>query len=254
MLGNVIKYGAIALLSYALLCTALFFFQRSLLYFPRKRSLSDPKSTLQFKVPGADLVITIKENEGPDAILYFGGNGEDVSMNLPSFSAKFPNHAIYLMHYRSYGGSTGKPTEELLSNDALALFDTIHKKHAKVMLIGRSLGSGLAIAVAAQRPASSLIMITPYDSILEIAASQFRIFPVKWLLLDKYESWRYAPDIKIPTLLIMAEFDEIIPASNTKKLHDAFAPGIANLQIIPGTSHNSVSSSPKYLELIQSMH
>jgi uncharacterized protein len=51
----------------------------------------------------------------------------------------------------------------------------------------------------------------------------------------------------------MAEFDEIIPASNTKKLHDAFAPGIAALQIIPGTYHNSVSSSPKYLELIQSM-
>ncbi|MEI6686361.1 MAG: hypothetical protein WCN64_09500, partial [Planctomycetota bacterium] len=96
MLGNVIKYGAIALLSYALLCTALFFFQRSLLYFPRKRSVSDPKSTLHFKVPGADLVITIKENKGPDAVLYFGGNGEDVSMNLPSFSAKFPNHAIYL--------------------------------------------------------------------------------------------------------------------------------------------------------------
>ncbi len=99
------------------------FFKDRCFTFPEKDHVSDPKSTLQFKVPGADLVITIKENEGPDAILYFGGNGEDVSMNLPSFSAKFPNHAIYLMHYRSYGGSTGKPTEELLRNDALALFD-----------------------------------------------------------------------------------------------------------------------------------
>ncbi len=253
MLGNVIKYGAIALLSYTLLCTALFFFQRSLIYFPRNRSISDPKATLHFKLPDADLVVTMKDNQGPDAILYFGGNGEDVSINLPSFSAKFPSHAIYLMHYRSYGGSTGKPTEELLRNDALALFDYIYKKHAKVVVIGRSLGSGLAISVASLRPASSLIMITPYDSILNIAASRFQLFPVSWLLLDKYESWKYAPDIKVPTLLIMAEFDEIIPASNTKNLLEAFAPGIAKLKIIPGASHNSISSSPKYLELILSM-
>jgi uncharacterized protein len=253
MVGNVIKYGAIVLLSYTLLCVALFFFQRSLIYFPRSRAISDPKATLHFKVPDADLVVTMRDHEGPDAILYFGGNGEDVSMNLPSFSAKFPNHAIYLMHYRGYGGSTGNPTEEHLRGDAIALFDYVHKRHSKVVVIGRSLGSGLAISVASLRPAASLIMITPYDSILNIAADRFSIFPIGWLLLDRYESWRYAPDVKVSTLLIMAEFDEIIPASNTKKLLEAFAPGIANLKIIPGTSHNSISSSPAYLELIQSM-
>ena len=62
-------------------------------------------------VEGADLVVTVRAHPGPKAILYFGGNGEDVSLNLQSFSEAFPDYAVFLMHYRGYGGSTGSASE-----------------------------------------------------------------------------------------------------------------------------------------------
>jgi len=68
----------------------------------------------------------MRPKDGPGALIYFGGNAEDVSLNMRSFSAGFPESAIYLLHYRGYGGSTGKPSEGALFADALTLFDEVH--------------------------------------------------------------------------------------------------------------------------------
>jgi len=155
------------------------------------------------------------------------------------------------MHYRGYGGSTGTPSEAALKQDAVALFDKVHAEHPNIALVGRSLGTGVAIHLASQRPASRLILVTPYNSIVEIAAAQFPWIPVKWFLLDKYESWRYAPQIRIPTLLLAAEYDEVIPAASTDALSTHFTKGVASLVIVPGVMHNTISASPKYLEFIR---
>ena len=74
-------------------------------------------------------------------------------------------------------------------------------------MAGRSLGSGVAVRLASQRPASRLILITPYDSLQDLATAQFPFVPVKWLLRDKFESWRYAARITVPTLIVAAEHD-----------------------------------------------
>ena len=245
--------GMVLLLGYLALCAGMFFFQRNLLYFPRARTLTGPEVTLKLQVPGAELVITNRDANSPNAILYFGGNGEDVSANLPSFSIAFPNHAIYLAHYRGYGGSSGTPSEEFIQQDALSLFDQVVSKHDKVAVIGRSLGSGVAIQVAAKRPASALILVTPFFSIQEIAARRFPFLPVGALLIDKFESWKYAEAISMPTLLIAAEWDEVIPKSSTDRLFERFEKGMATLEVIPGTNHNNISSNPRYLPMIQSM-
>ncbi len=201
----------------------------------------------------AALVVTARQTAGPKAIIYFGGNGEDVSPNLPSFSQAFPAHALYLLHYRGYGGSTGSPTEAALQSDALALFDHVSKMHSDVVVVGRSLGSGVAVWVASQRPVSRLILVTPYNSIQELAAQRFPWFPVSWLLTDKFESWKYAARVTAPTLLISAEHDEVIPKASTEQLHAHFRNGAAVLKMLPGTSHNTVSLHPDYLSLFQSM-
>jgi uncharacterized protein len=80
------------------------------------------------------------------------------------------------------------------------------------VVIGRSLGSGVAIHVASERRVERLLLVTPYDSLLKIAAGQFRYFPLTWLMLDKFESWRYAPKVTAPTQLIAAQYDEVIPS------------------------------------------
>jgi pimeloyl-ACP methyl ester carboxylesterase len=243
-----ILLAQIAVVCYAAACLALYTFQRSLIYFPQPKSFGDAACTMRLRVEGAQLNITVRPHPGPKALIYFGGNAEDVSANLASFSTAFPDHALYLMHYRGFGGSTGKPTEKLLHQDAAALFDKVHGEHPDVALVGRSLGSGVAIRLATVRPASRLVLVTPYDSIEGIAAKQFPYFPVRWLLTDKFASIRYAPAIRVPTLILQAEHDDVIPADSTARLYAAFAPGTASLVVIRGVGHNSLSDTTQYLE------
>lgn len=242
---------SIALVLYAGACIALFVFQRSLIYFPQPRLFGGAADTMIVHAAGADLVVSVCPRAGPKALLYFGGNAEDVSASLASFAGAFPDYAIYMLHYRGYGGSSGKPSEEALHADARALFDKVRVDHPEIAVIGRSLGSGVAVRLATERPASRLVLVTPYDSIQEIAARQFPYFPVRSLLTDQFESWRDAPAIRIPTLLLQAEHDEVIPSASTERLYAAFGPGIASRVVIRDVGHNTISNTAGYLNAIR---
>ncbi|AYC31595.1 hypothetical protein D3880_03935 [Pseudomonas cavernae] len=250
MSRTLVSLFALVAVLYLGLCAALFVFQRALIYHPQPRAIGAPATLLKLSVADADVLVSVRPHDGPNALIYFGGNAEDVSLSLPTFSQAFPDHAIYLLHYRGYGGSSGSPSEDSIQRDALALFDQVYAAHPRIAVVGRSLGSGVAVRLASQRPASRLILITPYNSLQELAANQFPYFPVKWLLQDKFESWKYASRIAVPTLLIAAEHDEVIPRSSTQKLYTHFANGVASLRVIPGTGHNSISESPQYLKVL----
>src|SRR5262249_47205233 len=148
------------------------------------------------------VLVCTRPREGSRAMIYFGGNAEDVSLNMPSFSAGLPERALFLLNYRGYGGSSGKPSQDALFSDGLALFDEVHSRYKDVEVVGRSLGSGIAVYVASSRPATRLVLITPYNSVEELAARQFPWMPVRWLLRDKYQSWRFAPHVHAPTLIV----------------------------------------------------
>lgn len=250
MSRTLVSLFAFIAVAYLLLCIALFVFQRTLIYYPQPRSIDTPESLLTLSVADAQVLVTVRPHDGPKALIYFGGNAEDVSRSLPGFSQAFTDHAIYLLHYRGYGGSTGSPSEEAIQRDAMTLFDYVYNSHPDIAVIGRSLGSGVAVRLASQRPASRLILITPYNSLEDLAARQFPWFPVKWLLQDKFESWKYAAHITVPTLLVAAEHDEVIPRASTDQLYTHFAKGVASLLVIPDTGHNSISESPNYLQML----
>jgi pimeloyl-ACP methyl ester carboxylesterase len=233
-------------LAYVAICVLVFFVQRSLIYFPQPSSLGDRDTTIALPVTDAHVVASVRQRPGPKAVVYFGGNGEDVTLSIPGLAASFPEHALYLLQYRSYGRSGGKPSETALVGDALALFDLAHREHASVEVVGRSLGSGIAVQVANARPVARLVLVTPYDSLLSIAAARFPFLPVSWLLLDRYESWRHAPKVTAPTHVIVAEHDEVVPRASTERLLARFAPGIATLKVIANADHNSVSEQPEY--------
>ena len=243
--------AAIAVLAYLGLCAVMFIWQRSLLYFPQPRGYATPQSTLKLAVAGAELVISVRPADGSRALLYFGGNGEDVSQNLASFSQAFPDHALYLMHYRGYGGSSGAPSEAALHADARVLFDRVAAQHRQVVVIGRSLGSGVAVRLASERPVARLILVTPFDSIEQIAADQYPYIPVRWLLLDRYDSWRYAPKITAPTMIIAAANDAVIPRASTVKLLASFGPGVASMTTMAGVGHNDIDASVGYLQTLK---
>jgi pimeloyl-ACP methyl ester carboxylesterase len=235
-----------AVLVYVALCAALFAWQRSLIYFPQPRALGASEAAASFEVDGVALQLTVRPHAGPGAVLYFGGNGEDVSASLPSLLAAWPGRELVLLHYRGYGGSGGRPSEAALVGDARALFDRVHALHPDVVVVGRSLGSGVAVRLASERPVARLVLVTPYDSLQALAQAQFRLFPVRWLLLDKFESWHYAPRVRAPTLILAAGHDEVIPRASTELLATRFAPGVARTVVIRGALHNTISDDPAY--------
>jgi pimeloyl-ACP methyl ester carboxylesterase len=247
---SLLVLAASAALVYLALCLLLFVGQRALIYLPHPPSPGG-HATTTLAADGVALRIATQPHPGPRAVVYFGGNAEDVSFSLPDLRAAFPQHALYLLHYRGYGGSGGRPSEAALFADALLLFDRVRAEHPEVTVVGRSLGSGVAVHVAARRPLARLVLVTPYDSIETIAAGQFPVFPVRWLLRDKFESWRDAPRIDVTTLVIAAERDEVIPRASTEALLRHFGPGVATLKVIAGTSHNTVSASPDYVALLK---
>ena len=239
----------IATTAYVGICVFFLIFQRSLIYVPRPETPAHADA-FTLEVPGARVRISSRLHDGPKALVYFGGNGEDVAYTLPELATLFPDRAIYLMHYRGYCGSSGRPAEAALRSDARALFQMVHARHPDVIIIGRSLGSSLAIQLAAEEPVARIVLITPFESILRIAQRTAPFLPMALLLRDPFESWRYAPHVTCPTLLIAASDDALVPMKDTEALFKAFQPDVASLRIIDGTDHNSVSDKAEFWEAL----
>jgi uncharacterized protein len=220
----------IAVCVYVSLCLFFFIFQRSFIYMPTPATPTHDTAAV-LEVPNARLRLSTREFDGPKALVYFGGNAED---------------AIYALHYRGYSGSSGQPAEAAMRNDARALFHMVHDRHPDVMAVGRSLGSSHAIQLAAEGPVSRLVLIAPFESILAIASRVAPFLPMRLLLRDPWQSWRYAPRVTCPTLILAASHDEIVPMSDTTKLFEAFRSGVATLRVIDGTDHNSLSGPVEF--------
>ncbi len=238
---------------YVGLCGFLYLRQNALLYQPQERSNVAEQPSILLPVSDTRLLVTLKAHDGPDAILYFGGTGEDAARTLPAFTRQFPDHAIYMLNYRGYAGNPGEPSEKDNYNDAVALFNEVKQKHTHLTVIGRSLGTGIAVHLASEYPVSGLALITPYNSMVEIAASRYPLVPVNFLLHERYDSFLYAPKITVPTILLMAENDEIIPRASTESLFANFRNGVARLVTIKNADHNSISDSEDYYPLLKSI-
>lgn len=240
----------VAIGAYAVACLALFLMQRSLIYYPPAAAAYPAPHTSTLNVPGAVLKVSERPAGGHGAVIYLGGNAEDVTASLPLLDAAFPQRALYLLHYRGYAGSSGKPNEDDLVRDAQALFDHVAPVHGDIVVVGRSLGTGVAVQLATLRPVRRLVLVTPFDSLRDLAAEHFPYFPVRWLLRDRYDSWRHAPRVTAPTLIVAAGQDEIIPSWSTEQLLSRFPHGVATMRVIEGAGHNTISDSPAYLQAL----
>lgn len=251
MTRTLLMVGLLITLAYVAFCALLFVTQRSLIYLPQLVGNGGGQPHFLLPVEGATLQVTHRALAGRNAVVYFGGNAENVALNVNAFASTFPSHALYLLHYRSYGSSTGHPSQDALYADALVLMDHVKARHSNVVVIGRSLGSGVATYVASQRAVQRLVLVTPYDSIAAVAYRRFPFVPIRWLMLDPYEAWRYAKYVTVPTRLIVAGNDEIIPPRHAQSLLRHFPPGVATLTVIDGVGHNHIAQDPAYLGLLR---
>jgi len=257
------KRKIIILLAITLLAIIIFLPQMTsaLLYYPtglskeRKEYISKTLKIeeIQISVENDTLVgWFIKANkETAPIILYFGGNAEEVSYNIELFSNnfRFIDYSLALVNYRGYGESSGKPTEKDLFSDAEKIYDYFSnkkgKEEKKIICIGRSLGSGIAVYLASKRKISKVILITPYDSILEVAKNKFPALLVNLILNDKYESVKYIKDVKCPVLLLCAERDEVIPVAHALKLYENIE-STKKIEIIENARHNTITEDKKF--------
>jgi pimeloyl-ACP methyl ester carboxylesterase len=234
------------ILIYIGFCAYLYLVQRSLIYFPTPESRNVAAEDLRLELDGATVQIWRLNADKEEAIIYFGGNAETVAYNIGDFSRMLPDKAVYLVNYRGYGASTGKPSETAIAADAQAIYDHASEAHANISVVGRSLGSGVAIFLAATRPTQRLVLITPWDSMVSVAQSAYPIFPVSTLLKDRYDSLSHASSISIPTLLLIAGRDEFIPMKSSLNLAAALDPSLTTVTIIDDAGHNTIQNFDQY--------
>ena len=228
----------------------LYSFQEKLLYHPTA-DINTSYSGVVLHQDGADVYVHVLNTGHKNAILYFGGNGESMALSSDYIARQFPGFTCYLMDYRGYGGSNGKPSQKGIFSDALALYDLAKSKHEKISVGGRSLGTGVAVYVASKREVSKLVLVTPYDSIASIAQGRYPIYPISLLLKDRYNSLNCVHNIKAKTLIVLAENDKVIPRKNSQNLIDAFRKEQLKVDVIKNRGHNDISNDGRYYKIMQ---
>ena len=157
--------------------------------------------------------------------------------------------SLALVNYRGYGASEGKPSERSLFADALVTFDALAGRPdvdpSRIVLFGRSLGSAVAVHVAAERPVAAVILVSPFESMTAVGQRHYPWLPVGLLLRHPFDSGARAPAIRAPLLAIVAEQDTIIPPVHSKRLFDAWG-GPKRWIAIPHADHNDVAGAPEF--------
>jgi hypothetical protein len=189
----------------------------------------------------------VKAPAGAPLILYFGGNAEDVSGMIDDALSQGPGVAWLLVSYPGYGASEGSPSAASIAADALQWHDYAVReiKPRQVFAFGRSLGSGAAVQLAAARPLSGVILVTPFDSLAAVAKRYYWYLPVDLLLRHRFDSVDLAPKITAPLLCLAAERDEVIPPQHARRLYEAWA-GPKQWVALPGAGHNSTDGVPAF--------
>jgi pimeloyl-ACP methyl ester carboxylesterase len=181
-------------------------------------------------------------------VVYFGGNAEEVSWMIEEAGSN-PEISWLLTSYRGYGLSEGAPGEAALVADGLQWFDhalTLPGVDPKrIFVFGRSLGSGVAVALAAQRPLAGVILATPYDSLAAVAKRYYWYLPVDLLLKHRFDSIALAPAMKQPLLCLIAARDEVIPPSHGERLCEAWG-GPRKKVLLQEAGHNTTDSHPLF--------
>ena len=249
----------------AAVCLLVYLRQDRLLFYPQRLSEADARAvektaprSERFELMAADGTylrgwLVRGPSPGPwPLVIYFGGNAEEISWLLPEFS-RVPACATLLVNYRGYGLSDGLPSEAALFNDALEVYDKIVQRPdvdaRRVMVMGRSLGTGVAIYLASQRPIAGAVLISPYDSMVAVAHSVYPFLPVGLLLRHRFESDRRAPSIHAPLLALAAAQDTVIPPERSKRLVEKWG-GATRFEVLDGVDHNTIAMHPHFWPLV----
>jgi fermentation-respiration switch protein FrsA (DUF1100 family) len=192
---------------------------------------------------GARVVAWYVSKPGQPTILYFHGNAGSLANRAPRIE-RFMGEGwgVYMMTYRGYGGGTGKPTEAHNVADArLAYGALVHEgvEPSSIILYGESLGTGVAVRLAAERQVAGVVLDAPYTSLVDVAAGVYPFLPVRLALADRYESVKYIKQVHAPLLILHGERDEVIPVAMGRGLFK-LANEPKRLAVFPNGGHSDL--------------
>lgn len=221
LIAGVIGYGVLLTLMYA--------FQRSLMYFPD--SVRTPPAAVGLPQAEEAILVTadgekliawhVPPQDAKPVVIYFQGNAGALDLRAGRFKwLTADGIGLLAVSYRGYGGSTGKPSEAGLIRDALAAYAfAIERYPAKrIVLWGESLGTGVAVALAADHKIGGIILDAPFTSTVDVGAAAYPFVPVRWLMKDRFHSDERIASVKASLLVLHGELDRIVPIAFGEKL------------------------------------
>ena len=243
---------ALVCVCYLSIVAGMYILQRGFMYLPDKHDYSPANVGLS----GVDVIgIETSDGEhlqawhlpakpGQPTILYLHGNAGSIASRAERL-AFYQQHGLgaLLVSYRGYGTSSGTPSQDGLVNDALASHDWLVQADImpdNIIVLGESLGAGVAAQLAIKRPLRAVIMEAPFTSTMDVARSVYWWLPVDLLLKDRFETIAIIDQIKAPILIVHGEKDEITPVEQARQLF-AKAREPKTLYIIKNASHNGIS-------------
>ena len=247
---------------------AVYFFQDGMIFHPQQPSEAR-RGEIARRFPAVEEVRIesadgkrlqawlVKPRQGPlpalpaspaPLVLYFGGNAEEVSWMLEQVG-NAPSVGWLITAYRGYGASEGQPSERALIADALLWYEYARKLPGvdtrRIYAFGRSLGSGVAVPLAAGSKLAGVILVTPPDSLTALAQHYYPFLPVRWILRHPFDSLALAPRIDVPLLCFIAARDEVVPPVHSERLFEAWG-GPKLRVLLEGATHNTTDEAVQF--------
>jgi len=227
---TVLKWLLAAAVAYAGFVALLYVSQRKLMYLPdttrwQPASVGFPEAA-EVVLDTADrekvIVWHVPPRHGKPVVLYFQGNGGGLNLRARRFRQLIATGAgLIALGYRGYGGSSGHPSEAGLLHDAAAAYGFAVRLYPaeRIALWGESLGTGVAVALAAERPVGRVVLESPFTSAVDIAAAAYPFVPVRWLMKDQFRSDQRIANVTAPVLVLHGTRDTIVPLAYGERLY-----------------------------------
>src|SRR5499425_179572 len=250
---NTLKWLVIfALLGYGSIVALLYVTQRAMQYFPERfrtapavAGLPQAEEVVLDTADGERVIVWhVPPRADKPVVLYFHGNGGSLRGRVDRFrDLTADGTGLVALSYRGYGGSSGAPTEAGLVNDALAAYAFTRARYPaeRIVLWGESLGTGVAVALAAQKPVGHLILQSPFTSAADVGAHRYWFVPVRLLMKDQFRSDLRIGKITAPVLMLHGDRDDVVPIAVAER---PYAMITAPKQFVrfPGLGHNDLGS------------
>ncbi len=215
---------------YVGLIALMYFTQRALMYFPERlrtapaaAGFPEAEEIVLDTADGEKIIVWHVPPRGQkEVVLYFHGNGGAVRYRVDRFRALTSDGSgLVALSYRGYAGSSGAPSETGLIEDARTAYAFASARYApeKIVVWGESLGSGVAVALAAERKVGRVVLEAPFLSAVDVAARVYPYVPVRWLMKDQFRSDLRIAKVNAPVLIIHGDRDEVVPIESGERLY-----------------------------------